>query len=207
MFNPNSFITTKNLEKAVEFGLRFNVEYHKPAVSPRGWADNSMLVTNEQVENDIITIDKVVDFDTKDAQGNDVIVRSLVEAYAASNDLEINELVWIGVYSLEKDGKRFYSAKKHGVGKLIGFLCEDKEIAYKQYIKGACSKSEIAKKIQAKMNKELSLLNQWIRGGFIRITAIDMKGKEVASIENITNIMHVNDHIAWLIPDTEMSIA
>ena len=207
MYNLNSIVNKKNLATATENDLRFNVAYHTPAVSPRGWVNNSTLVTNTPVTNDIITQDVVIAFDTQDAYGNDINVRDFVEAYAAKNGLDIDNLVWVSVYRFTKDGEQLYSPKKHSVGQLIGFLCEDREIAYKRDIQEACNKTEASQKIQAKMNKELSLLNQWISGGFIRISVSNLMGKEVASIENITNVMHVNDHLAQLMPDKEAEAA
>lgn len=207
MYNLNSIVNKKNLATATENDLRFNVAYHKPVVSPRGWVDSFTLVTNKPVANDIITQDMVMAFDTQDAQGNDINVRDFVEVYAAKAGLDIDNLVWISVYRFTKDGEQLYSSKKHRVGQLIGFMCEDREIAYKRHIQGACNKTEATQKIQTKMNKELSLLNLWISGGFIRISVSNVMGKELASIENIINVMHVNDHIAHLMPDSEAEAA
>ena len=172
---------------------------HTPAVSPRGWANCSTLVTNEAVSDDVITRDIVMSFNTQDTQGRDVDVRNLIEEYADTYSVDPENIAWVSVYRFIKDGKQLYTTKKHTAGVLVGFMCLDIEYGYKNYITKACSKQKAIKKLQSKMHKELSLFNQWQSGEFIRVAITDDDGREVAAIENITNIMHVNDMLDQLI--------
>ena len=92
MYNSERIVSTRNLEMALDNDLHIDVVPHTPAVSPRGWANCSTLVTNEAVSDDVITRDIVMSFNTQDTQGRDVDVRTLIEEYADTYSVDPEKL-------------------------------------------------------------------------------------------------------------------